>query len=138
MTWDPLIQGLVGLAASAIVAIVGKWFNVKVDEAQRKKLEWALEQGVAYAAEKLRKTPATGAEKQQLAHQTAASLAPKALEKVGDQQARVLLDATYAKMKASLPQPSMFSMSGEDIPVDVVDLEARKTMHPPKRPPKPS
>ena len=120
MNWDPIIHWIAGLAASAIVAAVGRWMSVKVDESQRQKLTWAIEQGVAYAALKLGKAHVTGAEKQQAAIETARSLAPSALKKVDEEKLPVLVDAVYARMKTSLPEPSFHLDRGTDIPVDVV------------------
>lgn len=126
MSWEEIQRALIAVAVAAITGIVGRWFGVKVEESQRTKLQWALEQGVAYAQEYFRNKRVPGAEKQQLAHQVAHSLAPKALEKVGDEKARVLLQATYARLKTSLPDTS-FVMKGDDIPVDIVDVESQPT-----------
>ncbi len=136
MNWDPIIQGIAGLVATAVVTALGKWLSVKLDESQRQKLTWAIEQGVAYAALKLGKAHVTGAEKQQAAIETARSLAPSALKKVDDEKLPVLVDAAYARMKASLPEPSFHLDRGADIPVDVVmsgPLSERPTPLPPPK-----
>lgn len=136
MTWEDLQRTLLGIAASAIVVAAGRWFGVKVDESQRNKLMWALEQGVAYAAAYYRKRSASAAEKQQLAIETAKSLAPKAVAKTDAEKLPVLVDAVYAKMKASLPSPSFHLDRGADIPVDIVS--APTPLPPPSKVPKPS
>ncbi len=134
MNWDPIIHTLAGLVASAIIGAVGRWMSVKVDESQRQKLTWAIEQGVAYVALKLGKAHVTGAEKQQAAIETARSLAPKALRKVDAEKLPVLVDAAYARMKASLPNPSFHLDRGTDIPVDIVNDEIESKPTPLPRP----
>lgn len=134
MNWEDLQRTALGLVASAIVIALGRWGGVKVEESQRNKLMWALEQGVAYAAAYYRKRAASAAEKQQLAIETAKSLAPKAVAKADAEKLPVLVDAVYAKMKASLPSPSFHIDRGTDIPVDVVTtLSDRPTPLPPPK-----
>lgn len=134
MSWQQIQTTLVSIAASAIVAAVAKWWNWKVTAEQRAQLQWALEQAVAYVALKLKN--ASGDQKKKEALSVAHSLAPKALAKLDPGQQELLVDSTYARMKASLPAPSVHFTPGDQIPVDVVDLEGRPTpLPPPKRAP---
>jgi hypothetical protein len=119
MSWEQIQTTLVGLAVSAIVGIIGKWFGVKVTTEQRSQAQWAIEQGVAYAALKLKN--AQGLAKKAEALSVAQSLAPKALSKLDDEQKSILIDSTYAKMKASLPHKSTYSVQGQERS-DVVPL----------------
>lgn len=117
MSWEQIQTTLIGLAVSAIVGIVGRWFNVKLSAEQQRQATWAIEQGVAYVALKLR--AADGEEKQAEALSIAHSLAPKAMSKLGARQKVVLADSTYAKLRASLPQPEPEAGS---VPVDLGEL----------------
>ncbi len=119
MTLDEVRAWASGIAASAIVGLVGKWFGIKRAEETRSAVTWALEQGVAYAA--LRLKNAAGAQKRDAALNVATSIAPKAIGKLREDQKSALVEATYARLKPSLPG-STFSMKGDDIPVDVVDF----------------
>ena len=88
---------------------------------------------MAYAQAYYMTRAGSGHDKKRLAIETAKSLAPKPAKKV-DEHLPVLVDATYARMKASLPNPSFHSTSGADIPVDVVatgPLGERPTPLPP-------
>ncbi len=144
MTWEEIRTALVGLAAAAIATAVGKFFGIKIEGERRSQLTWAIEQGVAYAAELYRDRKATGAEKKAEAIATAKSLAPKAMKKASDETVSKLVDATVAKLRASLPHDSVYQALGDDIPVDVVNapdapgrppLSERPTPLPPLRGP---
>lgn len=132
MTWQEIQTWLIGVAATAITSVIttaaAKWFGIKKTEETRAAVTWALEQGVAYAA--LRLKNAAGPQKKEAALSVALSIAPKAIKKLGEEQKSVLVEATYARLKPSLPG-SAFSMKGDDIPVDVVDFA-------PSEPPKPA
>jgi len=119
MSWEQIQTTLVGLAVSAIVGIIGKWFGVKVTSEQRSQAQWAIEQGVAYAALKLKN--AQGLAKKAEALSVAQSLAPKALAKLDDDQKSTLIDSTYARMKASLPHPTTYSLKAQERP-DIAPL----------------
>ncbi len=134
MSWEEIRTSLVALAVAIITGVVGKFFNVKIEGERRNQLAWAIEQGVAFAYERYRHKAASGSDKKELAVQTAKSLAPKAVAKAGDEQVSKLVDATYAKMRASLPQPAL----SDDIPVDVVEVESANTPLPRYKGPKPS
>ncbi len=118
MSWQEIQTTLVGIAVSAIVGIVGKWFGVKVSAEQRAQAQWAVEQGVAYAAQKLRDARHSGDVKKGEAISAAQSLAPKAMGKLTMGQTELLVDATYARMKASLPHASTYSLG--EVPVEVL------------------
>ncbi len=137
MGWEEIRTALVGLAVAIVTGLVGKFFGVKIEGERRNQLAWAIEQGVAYAYERYRGKAASGADKKELAVQMAKSLAPKALEKAGDEQVSKLIDATYAKMRASLPHSSLHYAAG-DIPVDVVEVQSASTPIPRYKGPKPS
>lgn len=110
---------LAGILSSVIVAVLGKLLDIKLDESQRKKLDWAVEKGVA-AASRLWQQP--GEERHAEALKTAESLAPKAMAKLSDEQKKVVVDATYARMRSSLPSPTSWSMSGAEVPHATEDL----------------
>lgn len=130
----PLVaSALIGALVQGIRYLAGK-LNLTLTETQQQQLKFALEQGVAAAQERYR-GKGSGTIKQSFALEQAKSLAPKAMEKVPEATQKVLVDATYAKMKASLPAPSLHHEGGADIPVDVVNFDARATPLPPlKRP----
>lgn len=130
MTAEELQTTLIGLAASAIVGLVGKWFGLKRTEETRSAVTWALEQGVAYAAQKLKHTD-SGEAKAREALKVAESLAPRAMARLDTTQKVVLVDSTYAKMKASLPHASTYSLSG-------AELGGGTPLPPPSKVPKPS
>jgi len=135
MTLEEARTYAIGVASSAIVGAAVKWFGLKRSEETRTAVTWALEQGVAYAALCLRN--AAGPQKKEAALSVALSIAPKAIKKLGEEQKSVLVEATYARLKPSLPG-SAFSMKGDDIPVDVVDFAGpseRPTPFPPLRGP---
>ncbi len=113
MDWDQIRTWAIGLAVSAFAAVVGKWFGVKIEGENRSKLTWALEQGVALAAERLRAARNAGEEKKKIAIETAQSLAPGPMRKLKDDQKSALVDATYARMRASLPHGSTFVTHGD-------------------------
>jgi hypothetical protein len=116
VTWEQIQTTLVGLAVSAIVAILGKWLGIKRAEETRSAVTWAIEQGVAYAAQKLKDARVTGDDKHREALKVAESLAPKAMSRLNAQEKVVLVDSTYAKMKASLPHPTTYSLSEGETP----------------------
>ena len=120
MTWPEIQTALIGVAVSAIVGLLGKWLGIKRAEETRSAVTWAIEQGVAYAAQKLKDARVPGAEKAREALKVAESLAPKAMSRLNAQEKVVLVDSTYAKLKASLPHASVHTNAGDDIPVDVV------------------
>lgn len=130
MNWEQIQTTLIGIAVSAILAAVGKWWNVKVSADQRTQLQWALEQAVAYVALKLKNAP--GEQKKKEALSLAHSLAPKALKGLDPGKQSLLVDSTYARLKTSLPAPELAEEGS--IPVDISDLEARPTPVPPKKP----
>lgn len=137
MSWEQIQTTLVGLAVSAIVGLVGRWFGWKVSAEQQRQAQWAIEQGVAYAAQKLKGVSVTGEAKHREATRVAESLAPKAMAKLNDAQKVVLVDSTYAKMKASLPHSTQHASHGDDIPVDVVTNSRVGPLPPPTRVPRP-
>ncbi len=112
MTWEQIQTTLIGLAVSAIVGLIGKWFGMKRAEETRSAVTWALEQGVAYAAHKYQDRK-DGLTRKNEALRVAESLAPKAMKRIDDNVKSTLSDAVYARMKASLPHPSAFVVSGE-------------------------
>lgn len=133
-----LIPLVVGMIVQFIRYLSAK-LKLTLTETQQQQLKFALEQGVAAAAERYRSNPGVGQVKAAFALDQAKRLAPDAMKKVAPEQQKVLVQATYAKLRPSLPNPSTFSMGGSDIPVDVVDFAeapARMTpIPPPKRAP---
>lgn len=132
----PFVTALVVQAIRYITARM----HLTMTDTQQKQLQFALEQGVAAAAERYRQNLGVGEVKAAFALDQAKQLAPDAMAKVKPEQQKVLVQATYARLRPSLPAPSMFSLPGDDIPVDVVDLSrqepARVTpIPPPKRVP---
>jgi hypothetical protein len=111
---------IAGILSSVVVAVLGKLLDIKLDESQRKKLDWAIEKGVSAAAAQLWKQP--GEERHAAAIKTAESLAPAAMKKLTEEQKRVVVDATYARMRSSLPSPTSWSMSGAEVPHATEDL----------------
>lgn len=116
--WIHIIATVV---SGIVVAVAGKWLNIKVDESQRAKLDWAIKQGVSAAAERVKPGFGLGAEKKDMAIRVAESLAPKAMAKLDDSQKSVLVDATVARMRPTLMNTT-FVHHGEGLaqPVDVV------------------
>ncbi len=108
-----LVQGIRYLSAK---------IGFTLTEKQQTQLRFALEQGVAAAAERYRGAAGNGTHKAQFALDQARSLAPEAMKKVQPEQQRVLVEATYARLRPSLPAPSTFSVHGDDIPIDVVHV----------------
>ena len=128
---------LTALLVQAIRYITAK-MHLTMTDTQQKQLQFALEQGVLAAAERYGPNRGVGELKASFALDQAKQLAPDAMKKVAPEQQKVLVQASYAKVRPSLPAPSMFSLPGDDIPVDVVDLSrqepARVTpIPPPKR-----
>lgn len=109
MDWAQITTTCIGLAVSAIAWAVQRWIGIKMSAERRAQLQWALEQGVAAAAVRLAK----GSDKKELALRTAESLAPKAMSKLSTEQRSIVVDATYAKMKASLPSNTTFVLHGD-------------------------
>lgn len=138
MDWQQIQTYVIGAVVTAVLATFGKWFgDLKAKEETRKALTWAMEQAVAYAAEKWKDASKAGATKKAEALALAESLAPKAMKKLDAAQKSALVDATYARLRSSLPHPSVFSAHGDDIPVDVVGLSDRPTPPPRLRDPAP-
>jgi hypothetical protein len=133
VSWEQIQTTVVGLIVSAIVTILGRWAGVKVTTEQQKQATWALEQGVAYAA--LRLQNAAGPQKKDAALSVAASIAPNAIGKLNEEQKSAMVEATYARLKPSLPG-SVFSMRGDNIPVDIVETAAVRPLPAPSRVPK--
>ncbi len=126
MTWEQIQTYVIGLAVSAIVGFVGfvgRYFGVKLSVEQKRMAQWAVEQGVAYAA--LRLKNATGEQKKDAAIKVAKELEPRAMRSLDDAQKSMLIESTYARLKPSLPTPS--EAASYDIPVDVVGFEAAPT-----------
>ncbi len=115
MTWEQIQTTLIGLAVSAIVGLIGKWIGMKRAEETRSAVTWAIEQGVALAAHKFQdlRTSSSGQQKKIEAIQVAESLAPRAMKKLDDDVKSTLVDAVYARMKASLPHPSTYAVGSE-------------------------
>jgi hypothetical protein len=141
MDWGQLQAGIAsGLVAWALW-LLKRWLGVKDSEETRRAVTWAVEQAVTYIAQKYRNAPAVSGElKKTEAIALAESLAPKKMAKLDDGQKPVLVDATYARLRPSLPHPSTHSTHGDDIPIDVVvthapSLSERPTPFPPLRGP---
>ena len=128
MNWDQIIQSAAVAVLTALVGVVARWLGIKMDESRTQKATWAIEQGVAYAAEKFRNMDVTGVAKKQIAIQAAESLAPKAMSKLDSEQKSLVVDATYAKMRSSLPQPSAFVLRGEALDQQAEDLGATRPL----------
>jgi hypothetical protein len=123
----PIVTPLVvGLIVQGIRYLSAK-LNFTLTETQQKQLTFALEQGVSAAAERYRAT-GIGEVKASFALAQAKSLAPDAMGKVKPETQKVLVEATYARLRPSLPAPSMYAVPGADIPVEVVDLDDRDTV----------
>jgi hypothetical protein len=122
--WNQIVTSFAGLAVSAIAWALQKYLSVKMSEEHRKQVAWAIEQGVAAAAERLR--AATGGEKQVAAIHTAESLAPKSMAKLTEEQKRVVADATYARMRSTLPTPTSFVMRQSELPHAIDDLSSAR------------
>lgn len=143
MDWAGIQTTLITLAASAIVTILGKWLGLKRAEEARSAVTWALEQGVALAAAKYKDARHAGEVKKGEAITVAQSLAPKAMQRLKPEQTDALVEATYARLRPSLPHASTHRTHAEDIPVDVVEvvsgsaggLSERPTPLPPLRGP---
>lgn len=137
MNWLEIQTYLIGVAATFLTGVIttamAKWVGIKKTEETRAAVTWALEQGVAYAA--LRLKNAAGPQKKDAALSVAASIAPKAIGKLDEGQKSALVEATYARMKPSLPG-SVFSMKGEDIPIDIVDMGGVRPLPAPSRVPR--
>jgi hypothetical protein len=134
--WEKLQAGLISTLIAVAIYALRRFLGVKDSEEARRAVTWAIEQGVAYAALKLR--DAAGPQKKDAALTIAESLAPKAVGKLDDGQKSALVEATYARLKPSLPHPSMHATPGADIPIDVVhmsSLSERPTPFPPLRGP---
>jgi hypothetical protein len=116
--WTHIIAGIL---SSFIVAVLGKLLDLQMSKEQREKLDWAVAKGVSLAAERMR--GATGGEKQLAAIQQAEALAPKEMRKLSHEQKTAVVDATYARLRPSLPPPSTaFSLREAQLPysTDVV------------------
>lgn len=133
MDWSHITTTCIGLAVSAIAWGVQRWIGIKMSAERRAQLQWALEQGVAAAA--VRFVSGQGGEKKELALRTAESLAPKAMKELDAAQKSIVVDATYAKMKASLPNTT-FVHHGDALEHQTESL-MRPTPMPPYRGPKP-
>ncbi len=116
MDWTEIQATLVSLLVAGIAWLVNRFVGAKMNDETRKAATWALEQGVAYAAHKLQGV--TGAQKHEKALKVAESLAPKAMAKLDDTQKLMLVDSTYARMKASLPHPTTYSLG--EMPIEVL------------------
>lgn len=117
MDWAQVQATIVSLLVAAIAWLVNRFVGAKMNDETRKAATWALEQAVVYIAQKYRNAPATpGDVKQAEAIQLATSVAPKAMAKLSDTQKVVLVDSTYARMKASLPHASTYQVYPEDPP----------------------
>jgi hypothetical protein len=103
MDWSQIVTSFAGLAVSAIAWALQKYLSVKMTEEHRKQAAWAIEQGVAAAAERLRNSPHAGAQKKDLAIKTAETLAPQAMKRLDAAQKSAVADATYARLRPSLP-----------------------------------
>ncbi len=114
MDWPQIQTSLVGALVGVVVWALKRWLGVKDTQETRAAVTWAFEQGVALAAEKWKDASRAGQVKKETAIKVAESLAPKATAKLTDEQKSVLVDATYAKMKASLPHASTYSFTPEE------------------------
>ena len=97
---------------TALFGVLCRWLGIKLDESRTAKATWAIEQGVAYAAERFRNVNVTGQAKKAVAIQAAESLAPKALSKLDAEQKSLVVDATYAKLRSSLPSVTTWETPG--------------------------
>src|ERR1044072_545253 len=130
MDWNQIAQTCIGARVGLSAWTVQRWFGLKMNEETRKAATWAMEQGVAYAAEKWKDANKAGEVKKRDALATAQSLAPKAMSKLDDAQKSALIDATYAKLRRSLPHASTYSFSGDE-------LSGGTPLAPPSKVPKP-
>lgn len=112
MDWNQVAQTLIGALVGFIAWALQRWLNIKMSEETRRAASWAMEQGVAYAAEKWKDANKAGEVKKRDALAVAQSLAPKALGKLDDEQKSALVDATYAKLRGSLPHATTYSFTG--------------------------
>lgn len=113
MDWTQITTTCIGLLVSGIAWLLNRWVGVKMSAERREQMQWALEQGVAAAAVRFKQGQGNGETKKQLALRTAESLAPAAMGKLDDAQKSVVVDATYARMKASLPTSTTFVLHGD-------------------------
>ena len=126
MDWTQVQATIVSLLVAGIAWLVNRFIGAKMNDETRKAATWAAEQGVAWVALKMAAS-SNGEAKHQRALQVAESLAPKAMTKLDATQKATLVDATYAKMKASLPHATTYSLG--EVPVEVA-------LPPPSRVPK--
>ncbi len=117
MDWTEVQATLVSLLVAGIAWLVNRFVGAKMNDETRKAATWAAEQGVAWVALKMQQS-VSGELKHQRALEVAESLAPKAMKKLDTMQKATLVDATYAKMKASLPHASTYSLG--EVPVEVL------------------
>jgi hypothetical protein len=136
MDWTQIIHTVAAGAVTVLSGLVARWLNVKVSEDQRAKATWAIEQGVAYAAERFRNVNVTGVAKKQVAIEAAESLAPRALKKLDANQKSMVVDATYAKMRASLPDNTTYIARGSMLEHQVEELGGLKPLPKPTAVPK--
>jgi hypothetical protein len=129
MDWSQIVTSFAGLAVSAIAWALQKYLSLKMSDEHRKQAAWAIEQGVAAAAARMWQQP--GEERQHAAIKTAESLAPKAMATLTHEQKRVVTDATYARMRSSLPHATEFSLRQSQLPHAIEDLGSKP---PPKEP----
>ena len=140
VTSAELQTAIIGVATAFVVRLLTKWLGLKRAEETRSAVTWALEQAVALVALKIQGAHgADGAQKKAEALRVAESLAPKEMKRLDDDTKSVLVDATYARLKTSLPSPAL-THPDDDIPVDVVldpepKLSDRPTPLPPLRGP---
>lgn len=106
MTLTEIIIAVVGTVVSGLVTAVLK---VRLNDDQRKQLDWAIEKSVAFISEKYKDRIVPGALKKEEAIKVAASLAPAAMKKLDSEQRSVVVDATYARMRAHLPTTAWVS-----------------------------
>lgn len=117
MDWTEVQATLVSLLVAGIAWLVNRFVGAKMNDETRKAATWAAEQGVAWVALKMQRSTNDEA-KHQRALEVAESLAPKAMKKLDSKQKATLVDSTYAKMKASLPHASTYSLG--EVPVEVL------------------
>ena len=141
MDWAQIQAGIASALVGWALWLLRRWLGVKDSEETRRAVTWAVEQAVTYIAQKYRNTPSVSGElKKNEAIALAESLAPKKMKKLEDDPKAVLVDATYARLRPSLPHPTTHSTDGDDIPIDVVvthapGLSERPTPFPPLRGP---
>ncbi len=116
MDWTQVQTALVSILVGVIAWAVNRFLGVKMNDETRKAATWAVEQGVLYAALKMSGT--SGNQKHEQALKVADSLAPKAMKKLDSMQKATLVDSTYAKMKASLPHASTYSLG--EVPIEAL------------------